>query len=266
MYEFLEPKRVNIFFAYLAIAFGLFSVIFAVYEGIALTNEYFQSINNGELTIPETSTLYEQTTGQTPYFFSLAGLIGFIVSLLSFLFQSLCNYQWAKVLNRNIFETNKLLSDMMNKTNDEEVLYDFKWMSDKLNALWIQQWAFFGYVTMSLLGTIFNNMTMLFSLFAFVFLAYYLSQIFKVSNELLRIKSQFYSFYLKEKYHEGLEYIIPYRNIIMFFIFSVLTLGIYWYYLLFKLSTEINFFLDYDEKLMIQLPDSPLLKEVNNEG
>jgi hypothetical protein len=47
--------------------------------------------------------------------------------------------------------------------------------------------------------------------------------------------------------------------------FSVLTLGIYWYYLLFKLSTEINFFLDYDEKLMIQLPDSPLLKEAKNE-
>src|SRR6056297_1910802 len=169
MYAFLEPKRVNIFFAYLAIAFGLFSVVFAVYEGIAITNEYFQSINNGELTVSETSTLYDQTSENLPMFFSLAGLIGFVVSLLSFLFQSLCNYQWAKVLNRNIFETNKLLSDMMNKTNDEEVLYDFQWMSDKLNALWIQQWAFFGYVTMSILGTIFNNMTMLFSLFAFVF-------------------------------------------------------------------------------------------------
>jgi hypothetical protein len=265
MYDFLEPKRVNIFFAYLAIAFGLFSIIFAVYEGIALTNEYFQSMNNGELTISETSTLYDQTTGRTPYFFTVAGLIGFIVSLLSFLFQSLCNYQWAKVLNRNIYETNKLLSDMMNKTTDQEVLYDFQWMSRKLNTLWIQLWAFFGYVVMSILGTIFTNMAMLFSVFSFVFLAYYLSQIFKVSNELLRIKSQFYSFYLKEKYHEGLEYIIPYRNIFIFFMFSVLTLGIYWYYLLFKLSTEINFFLDYDEKLMIQLPDSPLLKEAKNE-
>src|SRR6056297_2333167 len=182
MYEFLDPKRVNIFFAYLAIAFGLFSVIFAVYEGIAITNEYLQSINNGELTIPETSTLYEQTGGQAPMFFSLAGLIGFIVSLLSFLFQSLCNYQWAKVLNRNIFETNGLLSDMMNKTSDQEVLYDFQWMSDKLNALWIQQWAFFAYILMSILGTIFNHMAMLFSVFSFVFLAYYLSQIFKVSN------------------------------------------------------------------------------------
>ncbi|MFP4461744.1 MAG: hypothetical protein ACLFQE_06065 [Thermotogota bacterium] len=266
MYEFLDPKRVNIFFAYLAIAFGLFSVIFAVYEGIAITNEYFQSINNGELTIPETSTLYNQQPEQMPMFFTLAGLIGFIVSLLSFLFQSLCNYQWAKVLNRNISETNRLLSDMMKKTNDQEVLYDFQWMSDKLNTLWIQLWAFLGYVAMSILGTVINNMTMLFSVFAFIFLAYYLSQIFKVSNELLRIKSQFYSFYLKEKYHEGLEYIIPYRNIIMFFIFSVLTLGIYWYYLLFKLSTEINYFLDYDEQLMIQLPDSPLIKEAENEN
>jgi len=67
-----------------------------------------------------------------------------------------------------------------------------------------------------------------------------------VSNELLTIKSQFYSFYLKDHYHEGLEYIIPYRNILMFFLLSVLTVGIYWYYLLFKLSIEINLFLDYD--------------------
>ena len=107
---------------------------------------------------------------------------------------------------------------------------------------------------------------MLFSVMSFVFLAYYLSQIFKVSVELINIKSQFYSFYLKEDYHEGLEYIIAYRNIIMFFVFSVLTLGIYWYYLLFKLSTEINLFLDYDEKLKKKLPESPLLKEVKDES
>src|SRR6056297_2558371 len=132
MYEFLDPKRVNIFFAYLAIAFGLFSVIFAVYEGIAITNEYFQSLNSGELTIPETSTLYNQQSEQLPMFFTLAGLIGFIVSHLSFLFQSLCNYQWAMVLNRNIYETYGLLSDMMNKTSDQEVLYDVQWMSYKL--------------------------------------------------------------------------------------------------------------------------------------
>ncbi len=265
MNEFLDPKRVNIFYAYLAIAFGLFSVIFAVYEGIAITNEYFQSLNNGELTLPETSTLFNQPTEQIPMFFSVAGLIGFIVSLLSFLFQSLCNYQWAKVLNRNIYKTNQLLSDMMNKTDDQDILYDFHWMSDKLNALWIQQWAFFGYIAISLLGTLFNSMPLIFSLVGFIFLSYYLSQIFKVSNELLTIKSQFYSFYLKDHYHEGLEYIIPYRNILIFFLLSVLTVGIYWYYLLFKLSIEINLFLDYDEKLMAQLPDSPLLKEVEGE-
>lgn len=59
MCKFLEPKRVNFFFAYPAIAFGLFPVLFAVYEGIALTNEYFQSINNGKLKIYRLSKDYD---------------------------------------------------------------------------------------------------------------------------------------------------------------------------------------------------------------
>jgi len=147
----------------------------------------------------------------------------------------------------------------MEKSSDENTLYDFNWMKDKLSTLRIQLWPFMVYIAASILSVIFNDTGMFLSLFSFVFLTLYLAQIFKVSIELIDIKSQFYSFYLKSEYREGLEYIIPYRNIIMFFFFTVLTLGIYWYYLLFKLTNEINLFLERDERLREMLPQSPII-------
>ncbi len=262
--SFINAKRVNIFFAYLAIAFGLFSIVFVIKDAVEMTNQYMEAIQSGAITVTGTSLVVNpeaeaEINESLLSGWSISAALGFIVSLASFVFQSICNFQWAGCLNRNISETNETLSRIMEKSSDENTLYDFNWMKDKLSTLRIQLWPFMVYIAASILSVIFNDTGMFLSLFSFVFLTLYLAQIFKVSIELIDIKSQFYSFYLKSEYREGLEYIIPYRNIIMFFFFTVLTLGIYWYYLLFKLTNEINLFLERDERLREMLPQSPII-------
>jgi hypothetical protein len=268
--SFLNAKRINIFFAYLAIAFGLFSLVFIVRDAVTLTNQYMDAIQSGEITVTGTSVLVSpemeaEISDAVLNPLSISAILGFLVSLTCFIFQSICNFQWAGCLNRNITETNKTLTQLIKTSKDEDAIYDFNWMKEKLDALRIQLWPFFAYIGTSILGTIFSNAAMFLSIVSFIFLAWYLSLIFKVCTELINIKSQFYSFYLKSNYTEGLEYTILYRNIVMFFFFSIMTLGIYWYYLLFKLTTEINFFLEKDEKFRKMLPNSPVIAGDNYE-
>ncbi|SRR6056297_3244293 len=262
-------------FAYLSIAFGLFSLFFMAYDTARWTNEYmeqmqqegaaYQSTSTVDRNLPQTGLPQSETDQNviqdSMKKWTLTAVLGFIISLVSFLFQVFVNYQWSESLNRNITETNQILGDIIEKTSDEEAIYDFEWMGDKLNSMRIQPWPFYIYVAMSVFSIFLNEMSFFFSIFSFAFLAYYLSKIFKVCYDLVDIKSQFYAFYLKETYVGDIEYIIPYRNILLFFFFTIVTFGIYWYYLLFKLSMEINQFLDADERLRKKLPESPVLEE-----
>ncbi len=270
MNALINTKRVNVFFAYLAIAFGLFSIVFIIKDAVTLTNQYMDALRSGAITSTGTTLIVDpaveaEIDKNLLNRWSISAIIAFIVSLASFVFQSICNFQWAGCLNRNISETNQTLTTILNKSSDEDTEYDFMWMIQRLDTMYIQQWPFFVYIITSVLGVFFNDISMLLSVMSFVFLSLYLAQIFKVCIELIDIKSQFYSFYLKSDYREGLEYTIHYRNIIMFFFFSILTLGIYWYYLLFKLTNEINLFLERDEKLREKLPQSPILNGDDHE-
>ena len=53
----------------------------------------------------------------------------------------------------------------------------------------------------------------------------------------------------------GEVYRIPSRNIITFIILSVITLSIYWLYLLVKLSSEINNYVKSDEKMRKEIEE-----------
>lgn len=64
--------------------------------------------------------------------------------------------------------------------------------------------------------------------------------------------------YLKEEKGVSLSgevYRIPSRNIITFIILSVITLSIYWLYLLVKLSSEINNYVKSDEKMRKEIEE-----------
>ncbi|MCD6103632.1 MAG: DUF4234 domain-containing protein, partial [Thermotogaceae bacterium] len=86
----------------------------------------------------------------------------------------------------------------------------------------------------------------IFSLLAIIFLAIYLQSVFTVSKRLEEIKNTMYSVM-------GISTLqmqnIKSRNIGLFILFVIITLGIYWLYLLIKLSSEINNYLDTDQRL-----------------
>ena len=86
-------------------------------------------------------------------------------------------------------------------------------------------------------------------------MAIYIHNIFKSTSKLSDLKDKIYRYLKEEKDVDlaGEVYRIPQRNIITFIILSVITLSIYWLYLLVKLSSEINNYVKSDEKMRKEL-------------
>ncbi len=94
----------------------------------------------------------------------------------------------------------------------------------------IPTWPYWVYLAMYIISLFTGWYALLFNLLGFIFLAFYINNIFQIyRNEVSNLKNKVYH-YLKEEKGVSLSgevYRIPSRNIITFIILSVITLSIY---------------------------------------
>lgn len=91
----------------------------------------------------------------------------------------------------------------------------------------------------------------LFNIIGFVFLGIYLQQTFKTAALLQEYKDRFYSVYQNAMTTPVRK--MKNRNVFLTVLFIIITLGIYWWYLLIAFSKEINEFLELDRRLRSSL-------------
>jgi len=81
---------------------------------------------------------------------------------------------------------------------------------------------------------------------AFVFIALYLNAVFRLTDAVQDLRQKLYAHVLGESPCLPPKR-IRHRNLFLSLIFMVLTLGIYWLFLLYNLTAEINAYLDDDQ-------------------
>jgi len=130
-----------------------------------------------------------------------------------------------------------MINYVKESTDEKQKLLSLSTVEVHLESLDLRSWAYWLYV---------GFYAVIFSLLAIIFLAIYLQSVFTVSKRLEEIKNTMYSVM-------GISTLqmqnIKSRNIGLFILFVIITLGIYWLYLLIKLSSEINNYLDTDQRL-----------------
>ncbi|RKX52138.1 MAG: hypothetical protein DRP30_06695, partial [Thermotoga sp.] len=92
----------------------------------------------------------------------------------------------------------------------------------------------------------------LLGIIGFVFFAIYIQSVFSASNQLQDVKTKMYNALSKGEMLVNLK-LIKSRNVGLVILLSIITLGIYAYYLLVALSKEINSFVEQDKELRNKL-------------
>ncbi|MCS7232537.1 MAG: DUF4234 domain-containing protein [Synergistetes bacterium] len=117
----------------------------------------------------------------------------------------------------------------------------------------INSWAFPIYAFLYAFGAIIPVLNVM-NIPALIFLAIYLHSLFSVSSDLSKFKNMIYFHLLG-----GIPFPIPEireRNVIVVAILSIITLNIYWLYLLIKLTKEISNFINADMKIRKHLTET----------
>ena len=181
-------------------------------------------------------------------FFGTAAIliIGGLFALISQIFQVIVIYKWSRAINTNIDNTrfvfNELKKEVKDKSKNEALdILNFEFSTNK-----VQDWAYWIYFAMLIIA--------FFSLGSFawaapigvIFLAIYIHSIFSISKSLQETKTHIYNFLGKRDLSNN-KYIKD-RNVGLFILFIIITFGIYWLYLIIKLSDEINDYLSWDIK------------------
>src|SRR6056297_1712194 len=158
----------------------------------------------------------------------LVPIVGGLLFAITGILQVWLMFQWMEVLNTNINNSLNILRFMDNSKNG---FFKSATVSDYINKLKkskIDMFWFWVYVLLYIFGGIFLQM------------------IFNSEKNLQMAKNHFYSILLPEKYR-FMNQIKP-RNFLLVMLLTVITLGIYWYYLLIKHSSEINAFIAADQE------------------
>jgi hypothetical protein len=239
--------RVNIGLAVTVIILTIFSffvsMIFMIPVAYSMINS--QAYGNGI----ETFSYY--FSGFSYYYF-VTIVLGMIIAILEIILFK----QWMNVLNRNILNTQRMLSNV--RTEDISVKSEIETASVELRNEMIPNWAFWGFIIsyLAMLGLSFlGSMVLLFGLISFIFFLIYLHQIFTTSHDLYKIKARVYSYLKNMKGLPSIEEVtsVPRRNIFLVVLLTIITIGIYWFYLIVKLSVEINEYVKSDELARIKL-------------
>lgn len=230
--QFLEEKKVSMVAAVLAVVFAIFSVILGLVSSFMLVS--------GEI------------IGALGSWVILAffGLIGAIL-------QAVVLYQWSAAVNQNLNNTRHIFSYLKERIEDP-LRGEVGFFANRIEEFIIPTWPYWIYLAMYIVGLFTGWYIFLFNLLGFIFLAFYINNIFKATNKVSDLKNKVYS-YLKDRKNAAIAgevYRIPQRNIIVFIILSVITASIYWLYILIKLSSEINNYIKSDEKIRKELEET----------
>ncbi|MDK2951198.1 MAG: hypothetical protein PWQ77_863 [Kosmotogales bacterium] len=175
-------------------------------------------------------------------FTMLAG-IGFIFQIISSILTFIVLYQWSQAIKTNIQNTQMILGHIRENIQDASKKNAIMALESRLKTIEIYDWAFWVYLICAIVGYI-NWYVFFINLIGFVFLAIYLQNLFQACKKLQEAKNKVYQ-YVSSKFILSGE-IIKDRNIGMFILLAIVTIGIYWYYILIKMSYEINEFLQWD--------------------
>ncbi|HPF15995.1 MAG TPA: DUF4234 domain-containing protein [Thermotogota bacterium] len=178
--------------------------------------------------------------------FFLVPLFGSLLAAITGILQMWLIFQWSQALNTNIDNSLSILQYMdhskdafFKSVTVSEYIQKLK--KSKIDLFWFQI-----YVVFYIFGGLSRRYMVYLSLISFVFLGIFLQMVFSSENTLQLAKNHFYSILLPQK-HLYLNQIRK-RNFPLVILFTVATLGIYWYYLLIKHSTEINKFIASDQE------------------
>jgi len=179
-------------------------------------------------------------TAWVPFGFVVTMILGFINAVL----QTILIFQWADVINTNIDNTRIFINQLISKK--PEKASELQMMISQLQGIKIDMTMFWVYMVLYVLSQVlsFNYwITPVVSILAFIFLMIYLQNTFSQEHRLLSLKNQFYGHFSAHTYHLDQ---IKKRNVGLLILFVIITLGIYWWYILIKHSQEINDFVEAD--------------------
>lgn len=173
-----------------------------------------------------------------------------IINLINMIFQFIVLREWMMVLNKNILNTQDMLSSI--KTEDLSLKSEIEAASLELKNELIPSWPFWGYIFSYTIGILFiaeMGITFIFEILAFIFLLIYLYRIFVSASAIYKTKYRLYAYLRNSKGLPNVQDIpqITQRNIFLVVLLTVITIGIYWLYLIVKLSFEINEYVKNDE-------------------
>ncbi len=229
--DFSEEKRVSKNFAIAALLLGIVNIVL-IWVGS------FYAIS----TLATGNILAGAAAGAGILFFSV------VIGILVMVFQALVIFQWSQTLNGNIKNTQTILQRMQSVKSDQRSLADIQIMNTEISNMRLEPWAFWVYLGLYFIQ-LFVPATAVFVLgiLGFIFLAVYLQMVFSLSKKLQDIKAKFYAFYSQGNMRNLHQ--IKSRNIGIFILLTIITFGIYWWYLLIVMSGEINAFLDTDQQI-----------------
>ncbi|BBJ27721.1 hypothetical protein [Athalassotoga saccharophila] len=224
--------RVNVTLAVMVIIFTLISIVVL----FTAVGEIMYSYNNQSAYI---------TYANSGYYVTIM-----IINFINMIFQFIVLKEWMDVLNRNILNTQSMISTI--KTEDLSVKSEIETASLELKNAMVKGWPFWAYMISYIIGILFvfeMGVMALFEILAFIFLLIYLYHIFSSYSAIYKTKSRLYSYLRNMKGLPNVQDVpqITQRNIFLVVIFTIITAGVYWLYLIVKLSLEINEYVKNDE-------------------
>ncbi|KAF2959982.1 hypothetical protein AS158_05950 [Thermotoga sp. 38H-to] len=161
------------------------------------------------------------------------GSMTLFLSLISTISLLIVYRQWSVLLNINVLETLKLSEQHSVNLNERPFVPNWPYIA--FIAFWFLEFLFAG--------------IWIFSLLQLIFFVIFLHYLFETIRKLQEIKIYLYRTLFNIDYKP----VIKERNVLSVFLLTLLTLGVYWLYLVVRLSQEINEFLDMDDRIMRNL-------------
>ncbi|MFN4191283.1 MAG: DUF4234 domain-containing protein [Pseudothermotoga sp.] len=233
----LSEKKVNTTFAILAV---IFSIVAGFVGAIGALN-MFRGMFEGFF-----DEGFRYGYGYARMFGGMfITLISILLGVLAAIFTLIVLSQWSTTLNENIQNTKALLSYLKQKVETDKQI-NLGVIEGHLSALNLNLWAYWLYLVFYIISFFVPTISLVFTVLAIIFLSIYLQSVFTVAKRLEEIKNAMYP--MLGVSSPMLSY-IKQRNVGVFILLTIVTFGIYWWYLLIKLSDEINQYIDADQKI-----------------
>ncbi len=168
-------------------------------------------------------------------------VFGSILGLVATIFLLIVYHQWSSVLNTNVTNTINIFEYLKQKDPDKAPEYDAFLKS--LRNIKVPSWPYWLFF-ISMLLYWFLPYIVIFPILSIVFFLIHLHNVFAVADKLQELKGKAYREF--GNLPQGINTIRT-RNVLIVLLLTIVTLGIYWIYLIIKLSSEINSFIEVDK-------------------